>query len=91
MRRNIIKVTDEIKEGGRNEDSKDCSLLSLLESKALGVMKPGSRVGENSKVVFYELKRKQFKTFSSSEISISQAFWSSAQSRSFLFSSFSKE
>lgn len=43
MRRNIIKVTDEIKEGGRNEDSEDFSLLSPLESKARGVMKPGSR------------------------------------------------
>lgn len=36
MGRNIIKATDEIKEGGRNEDSKDFSLLSPLESKALG-------------------------------------------------------
>lgn len=36
MRRNIIKVTDEIKEGGRNEDTEDFSLLSSLESKALG-------------------------------------------------------
>lgn len=37
MRSNVIKVTDEIKEGGRNEDSKDFCLLSPLESKALGV------------------------------------------------------
>lgn len=36
MRRNIIKATDEIKEGGRDDDSKDFSLLSPLESKALG-------------------------------------------------------
>lgn len=31
MRRNIIKVTDEIKEGGKNEDSKDFSPLSNLK------------------------------------------------------------
>lgn len=36
MRRNIIKVTDEFKEGGRNEDTEDFSLLSTLQSKALG-------------------------------------------------------
>lgn len=46
MRRNVIKVIDEIKAGGRNEDSKDFSLLSPLESGALGVTKPGSRGGK---------------------------------------------
>lgn len=39
MRRNIIKVTDEIKEGGRNEDTEEFLLFSHLESKALGVNK----------------------------------------------------
>lgn len=53
MRRNIIKVTDEIKEGGRNEDSKDCRLLSPLESEALELVKPWSREGKNSNWVLF--------------------------------------
>lgn len=53
MRRNVIKVIDEIKAGGRNEDSKDFSLLSPLESRAPGVTKPGSRGGKKLKPLSY--------------------------------------
>ena len=91
MRRNIIKVADEIKEHGRNEDSKDFCLLSPLASKALGVMKPGSRGGKNSNRFLFSSQKTTFKMFNSTEICISQAFWSSAETRSLPFSSFSKE
>lgn len=49
MRRNIIKVTDEIKEGGRNEDTEDFSLLfsPLQNPKHWGVMKQKWK-GKNS-------------------------------------------
>lgn len=49
MRRNVIKVTDEIKEGGRNEDTEDFFLFSPLQNqKHWGSKEIEKQRGKNS-------------------------------------------
>lgn len=66
------------------------SLLSSLESKAVGVMKPESRA-ENPKCFLFSSQQVTSKVFDSTEISISQTFWSNAEMRGLYFSCFSNK